>query len=457
MAHSLETAVRAELIGTFIEILAYGVYFVVFCKCLQVLHVKYTEGRPTAVLACTALLIFVLVTIHFIMDILRCLNAFTTHLDIPNYAAVYYTIVRRDLDLVKSGAYIAMTIVSDSLIGYRTYIVWARSMFLAVFLALLIVADVALGTYAVYLLAATRPGDDALSGRVTERVKWFYVVTLVVNLLCTVLIALKIWRVQHEVDRYSPAVSALRNGGSSKNGGRGGLFRVRNWMPGDRLILVVVESAAIYSLLLIIMIVMSVLGAPAMLAMLNLIAPIIGIVFSMIIIRVSIDRTRWESLKISTHLNFVMSSASQSRPRSRNRLRRTSQNKDAQHVAPSDDTKASMPDVQCSIAMPGLGFHTSKDDSTLDQSSGTITTSEKMTLPSIAFNMNSDAPGSSMEDLATTMGHVTVASYAYPNFSRRGSDAGVEGLGVGYSGEVGSMFSVSAGGRSLPESFVCAI
>ena len=30
-----------------------------------------------------------------------------------------------------------------------------------------------------------------------------------------------------------------------------------------------------------------------------------GIVFSMVIVRFSMDRTRWDSLKITTHLNFV--------------------------------------------------------------------------------------------------------------------------------------------------------
>lgn len=50
------------------------------------------------------------------MDFLRCLNAFTSHMDVPNYPAAYYTIVRRDLDLIKSAAYVAMTIVSDGLI-----------------------------------------------------------------------------------------------------------------------------------------------------------------------------------------------------------------------------------------------------------------------------------------------------------------------------------------------------
>ncbi|KAI0681750.1 hypothetical protein BC835DRAFT_1425280 [Cytidiella melzeri] len=168
MAYSSVTNIQAELIGTFIEILIYGIYLVVFCKCLQVLRVKYTEGRPTSFMACTALAIFVLVSIHTIMDILCAINTFTTHADVPQYAITYYTI------------------------GYQTFVVWGRNIILAGFLALLIAADISLGAYAVYLLAATRPGDDALAGRVTDRVKWFYAVMLVVNLICTILIALKI-------------------------------------------------------------------------------------------------------------------------------------------------------------------------------------------------------------------------------------------------------------------------
>ena len=50
-------------------------------------------------------------------------------------------------------------------------------------LLLLHVCRAALGTYAVYLLGLTEPGQDALSGRVTDRVSWFYAVTLVFNVL----------------------------------------------------------------------------------------------------------------------------------------------------------------------------------------------------------------------------------------------------------------------------------
>ncbi len=50
------------------------------------------------------------------MDILRSMDAFTSHMDVPNFAILYYTVVRRDLDLIKSGCYIAVTVIADGLI-----------------------------------------------------------------------------------------------------------------------------------------------------------------------------------------------------------------------------------------------------------------------------------------------------------------------------------------------------
>lgn len=41
------------------------------------------------------------------------------------------------------------------------------------------------GTYAMWLLGATKPGDNALMGEVTIRVRYFYAVTLALNLICS--------------------------------------------------------------------------------------------------------------------------------------------------------------------------------------------------------------------------------------------------------------------------------
>ena len=118
--------------------------------------------------------------------------------------------------------------------------------------------------------------------------------SLTLSRVASVLISVKIWHVQREVDRYSPAVSALRP---------------KRLRAGSRLMLVIVESgehlhnvtalghlldwkltrckAAIYSMFLILLIVMSVVGAPGMLAMLNLVC------FSTILLSVHSGPTGW--------------------------------------------------------------------------------------------------------------------------------------------------------------------
>ena len=41
------------------------------------------------------------------------------------------------------------------------------------------------GAYAMWLLNATKPGDNALMGEVTVRVRYFYAVTLALNVICS--------------------------------------------------------------------------------------------------------------------------------------------------------------------------------------------------------------------------------------------------------------------------------
>ena len=62
------------------------------------------------------------------MDLLRAVHAYTSDMEVPFAAVFYYTIVRRDLDLIKSGCYIAVTIVSDGLIVRGPYALRSRSL-----------------------------------------------------------------------------------------------------------------------------------------------------------------------------------------------------------------------------------------------------------------------------------------------------------------------------------------
>ena len=92
------------------------------------------------------------------MDITRAIEAYTSNMEVPFAAIFYYTIVRRDLDLIKSGCYIAVTIVSDALIVrisnyyhgvvlpvlqcYRMHVIWGRNLLYTAVPFGLVLADV---------------------------------------------------------------------------------------------------------------------------------------------------------------------------------------------------------------------------------------------------------------------------------------------------------------------------
>ena len=63
-------------------------------------------------------------------------------MDVPNSPVVYYSLINSQLNLTKSATYVAVTLVLDALIVYRTFIVWSKSYFVALPPFLLLLADI---------------------------------------------------------------------------------------------------------------------------------------------------------------------------------------------------------------------------------------------------------------------------------------------------------------------------
>jgi len=259
------TIPRAELIGVFLESAAYGIYLTIFSQCLLVLRKR--ARRPNDYLLGTAVTLFILITLHLIIDILRNVEAFTDDMSTPDYPEMYYGQFNTWQDILKSGLYVGVTLVSDAFILYRSYIVWGRSYLVTLFPSLLLLADTAIGVLWVYTLSeVTELRADVFSDTLSIRVKTFYAITLAMNVICTVLIAYKIWSIQHAVSPFSQGI------------------REDNVLT--QVAAIVVESGSFYSAMLIIMIATYSSGSPAMFMFLNSMSPIIGIVFSSVIVRV---------------------------------------------------------------------------------------------------------------------------------------------------------------------------
>ncbi|EIW80040.1 hypothetical protein CONPUDRAFT_138116 [Coniophora puteana RWD-64-598 SS2] len=248
------TIPRAELIGVFLESAAYGIYLTIFSQCLLVLRKR--ARRPNDYLLGTAVTLFILITLHLIIDILRNVEAFTDDMSTPDYPEMYYGKFNTWQDILKSGLYVGVTLVSDAFILYRSYIVWGRSYLVTLFPLLLLLADAAIGVLWVYTLSeVTELRADVFSDTLSIRVKTFYAITLAMNVICTVLIAYKIWSIQHAVSPFSQGI---------------GKDNVLSQVSA-----IVIESGSFYSAMLIVMIGTYSTGSPAMFMFLNSMSPII--------------------------------------------------------------------------------------------------------------------------------------------------------------------------------------
>ncbi|KAF9469603.1 hypothetical protein BDZ94DRAFT_1303301 [Collybia nuda] len=239
---------KAELGGTVIDCLVYGVYLAIFTRSVEVLSQKETYNRANKYLFVATLVLFCLITAHLGLDVDRAFRAFTDNTGTPHYAEGYFNILAGGEALAKNSAYVTTTLIAD------------------MFLVCIVTACLALVTFK---RAEDPSGGKAVVAEVISRVKFMYICTLVLNLWCTLSIAARVWKVQR--DSAGVQVSGIRV--------------LRNTVA------IIVESAAIYSAFTIILIASASNQSALMYAVLNPMPSIIGAVFSSIIVRVSSGRS----------------------------------------------------------------------------------------------------------------------------------------------------------------------
>ncbi|OJT03199.1 hypothetical protein TRAPUB_6247 [Trametes pubescens] len=127
-----------------------------------------------------------------------------------------------------------------------------------------ILANVAIGIWAMWTLSRTHPGDLLVLADVTIRIRYFFILTFCVNMLCASLICFKIWRV-HVLAKRVVDVSATKN-----------------------VLEIVIESAALYCAYLFALIVTSSVGSNVFFVFLDPLPPVTAVIFSMLIVRAQI-------------------------------------------------------------------------------------------------------------------------------------------------------------------------
>nr|GAT50861.1 predicted protein [Mycena chlorophos] len=249
----------ATFVSLFVESVLYGMFILLFALAMSVLLGKRKlSANGTKPLLGVSITMFILGTVHVASDLRRAMNAFLYDQDISNLDTVSY--------MIKSTAYAMQTLVGDGFMIYRVYLVWNGDHRVVIPLIVCLLGGIAAGAGALNSFYAVKTDDALFLINVHNWIVSFFSLTLFTNVTSTLLIAGRIWLINSRAHNSASEVF--------KRGGLG---------PA---IMIIVESGAIYSFALILLLALYVNNNYAQYILLDAEAQLVGVVFTMIIVRV---------------------------------------------------------------------------------------------------------------------------------------------------------------------------
>ncbi|RPD53075.1 hypothetical protein L227DRAFT_470950, partial [Lentinus tigrinus ALCF2SS1-6] len=174
----------------------------------------------------------------------------------------YFADVSTTTFVVKSCLYNTQTLILDAVVIYRTYVVWQN--FLIVVVPIIGWCGLLAGSIGLNVALATASSHkgDVFAVQTGQWITSVYSLTLATNLSSTTLLAFKIWTVTRKSAQ----------------------FRSTNFLAP--VLRTIIESGAIYSMTITAALISFVVKSNGVYVLLDMISPIISIVFNMLIIRV---------------------------------------------------------------------------------------------------------------------------------------------------------------------------
>ncbi|KAG7097957.1 hypothetical protein E1B28_005268 [Marasmius oreades] len=277
---------EANFLALVLESLLYGSFCVLFVAAIWAI---FTKGQKVNYKLLTTLMtMWLLSTVHLILDVIRAKAAFIDARGLPDGtpgSLVYYLDLSNPLQAAKTAIYVAITLVGDGFMIYRCYVIWGR-WYMALIPAMMLCGTGVSGYGATYQFSKAAPGSEVFLPDIVTWVTSFFVLTFATNVICTALIATRILSVQR-------AIGAL----SKLHSSRGNLSL--------KAIIIVTESAALYSVSILSLLISYSSGSNGQYTVLDLTSPLVGVVFTLIILRVTLvsesEQIYSTSIPFSTH------------------------------------------------------------------------------------------------------------------------------------------------------------
>ncbi|KZT55227.1 hypothetical protein CALCODRAFT_518843 [Calocera cornea HHB12733] len=180
----------AIMVGVVCQSLVYGIFLVLFGACCHVLTQSKKRSTTNMAFLGTAIAMFVLITINFAVSWSRLMDAVFREADPTAYLAD----LTQWKEVFRTGVYVVLTAVADTLFIYRLYMVWSRNIYICIVPILLLSGSLTSGV-GIEVAIASSKGSSLFATGIAAWVTSFFSISLAQNVLTTALIVFRIWRV----------------------------------------------------------------------------------------------------------------------------------------------------------------------------------------------------------------------------------------------------------------------
>ncbi|KAJ8089410.1 hypothetical protein PM082_014658 [Marasmius tenuissimus] len=174
---------EANFLALVLESLLYGAFCVLFVAAIWAIFTRRQEVNYK--LLATLVTMWVLSTLHLILDVIRAKAAFVNVGEAgPNIALEYYGNLADPLQAAKTAVYVTLTLVGDGFMIYRCLVVWGR-WYMGFLPALMLCGTGVSGFGATYAFSQAAPGHDVFLPNIVPWVTSFIALTFSTNVVCT--------------------------------------------------------------------------------------------------------------------------------------------------------------------------------------------------------------------------------------------------------------------------------
>ncbi|KAG2144678.1 uncharacterized protein EDB93DRAFT_530025 [Suillus bovinus] len=265
----------AELMSLVLESILYGFSVLMFIGTIWALTYKRHMRDVNHPITAVAVLLLVLSTVHMVVGTIRTEERLVQHNKFPGVPVVFFS---RETFMIHNMIYVLQTLLGDGVVIYRCYVVW-RTVWVIILPSMLWCGIAVTGVYSIHNYLDTT-GISGHDFNYATR-KWtvmFYTLTLATNLLSSGLLAYRIWKIERNV----ASIRAMKTTTTS-------------------ILRVVVDTAILYSIALFCTLIVAVRSNNGSHVMINMLTPIISIIFYIVIIRIAMSKDTHDHILTVCH------------------------------------------------------------------------------------------------------------------------------------------------------------